>query len=66
MSRTEVILRSLRHSVAPYREPTLSARMFNAYSDWRMPAPIRRLLQASKRGYRAGTEAAQAARATKA
>ncbi len=64
MSRTEVILRSLRHPVAPYREQTLSARVFNAYSNWRMPAPIRRLLRASKRGYRAGTEAAQVARAT--
>lgn len=58
MSRTEVLLRSLRHQVHPYRAPSLSARLFHAYSRLRMPPPVRRLLRASERGYRAGVEAA--------
>lgn len=61
MSRSEVVLRSLRQTVTPSPHHGLAARAFHAYSLLRMPAPTRRLMRAGDRGRRSGHMAVLAA-----
>ncbi|MDO8541032.1 MAG: glycosyltransferase [Opitutaceae bacterium] len=54
MSRSEVLLRSLRQHVAPPPRFGIASRVVRALNLLRLPAPTRRLIRAGERGRQAG------------
>jgi hypothetical protein len=60
MHCSAVVLQSVRQPVGDAPRPGTMTRLFRLYSEWRMPAPIRRLMRATDRGIRQGHAAVRA------